>query len=102
RYKSEKSGPLAEVPVVVLINGGTSSGAEFVSAALAEGRGAKLIGQKTFGKWTVQTIEDLPNGWAFKYTISVFKTPAGKSYDGIGLAPDIEVSQDPKVLEQAL
>ena len=102
RYKSEKTGPLADVPVVVLVNGGTSSGGEFVSAALAEGRGAKLIGQKTFGKWTVQSIEELPNGWAFKYTISVFKTPAGKSYEGTGMAPDIEVSQDPKVLEQAL
>ena len=102
RFKSEKTAPLAEVPLVVLVNGGTSSGGEFVSAALAEGRGAKLIGQKTFGKWTVQTIEDLPNGWAFKYTVSVFKTPAGKSYEGTGLSPDIEVSQDAKVLEQAL
>jgi carboxyl-terminal processing protease len=101
-HRSEKSAPLTEVPIVVLVNGGTSSGAEFVSAALAEGRNARLVGQKTFGKWTVQALEDLPNDWAFKYTVSVFRTPAGKSYEGQGLTPEVEVSMDAKALEQAM
>lgn len=83
---------LADVPLAVLVDGVTASGCEFVAAALAEGRHARLVGAKTTGKWTVQSIEELPNGYAAKYTVGIFKTPSGKSYQGTGLAPDVVVT----------
>jgi carboxyl-terminal processing protease len=92
---------LASVPLAVLVDGGTASGAEFVTAALAEGRHARVVGVQTKGKWSVQTIDELANGYAFKYTLSLFKTPAGKSYEGTGFVPDVEVTMDDKQLARA-
>ncbi|HEY8074049.1 MAG TPA: S41 family peptidase [Labilithrix sp.] len=92
---------LANVPLAVLVDGATASGAEFVTAALAEDRHARVVGEPTKGKWSVQTIDELSNGWAFKYTVSLFKTPSGKSYEGTGLAPDVEVAMDERVLARA-
>jgi carboxyl-terminal processing protease len=92
---------LGGVPLAVLVDSGTSSGAEFVSAALQEGRHARIVGTRTHGKWSVQSLEDLSNGFAYKYTVSLFKTPSGKSYEGTGLAPDIESSMDEKTLSRA-
>jgi carboxyl-terminal processing protease len=89
---ASKGAPIApELPVAVLVDHGTSSGAEVVAAALRDDRKAVLVGQRTFGKWTVQTIEDLPNGYAFKYTHALMLSPAGASAQGLGLAPDVEV-----------
>ncbi len=92
---------LGEVPVCLLVNHSTSSGAELFTGALREGRKAQVIGQKTFGKWSAQTLEDLPNGYAMKYTTSLFRTPGGKSYEGVGLVPDVEVPMDDKEVERA-
>jgi carboxyl-terminal processing protease len=92
---------LAGVPLAVLVDGRTASGAEFVTAALAEGRHARNVGAQTKGKWSVQTIDELANGYAFKYTLSLFKTPAGKSYEGTGLVPEVEVTMDDKQLARA-
>jgi carboxyl-terminal processing protease len=83
------------------VSNGTSSGAEFVTGALQEGRHARVVGQHTMGKWSVQSLDDLPNGYAFKYTVSLFKTPAGRSFEGAGLAPDVEVSMDERDLARA-
>jgi C-terminal processing protease CtpA/Prc len=87
---------LATVPMIVIVNQETASGGEFMAAALRDGRKAEVIGQKTFGKWTVQTLDDLPNGYAVKYTTSVFETPKGETFDGVGLSPDVEVDLDHK------
>lgn len=87
---------LTGVPVAVLVNGGTSSGAEFFAGALRERLGAALVGEKTFGKWSVQTIEELPEKFAVKYTVSLFRTPSDRGYDGQGLVPDVQVNLDPK------
>ena len=57
-------------------------------------------GKKTHGKWNVQTIEELPNKWAVKFTIGVFKSPAGEFLDGKGLSPDIEVDAGEARLEK--
>lgn len=83
---------LGTVPVAVLVDGETASGAEFLAGALQESRHAKLIGAKTHGKWSVQSLDDLSNGWAFKYTVGVFTTPSGKTYEGVGITPDLEIS----------
>ena len=85
---------LGSVPMVVLVNGDTASGGELLTAALQTDRKAEVVGQKTFGKWTLQPIEDLPNGYAAKYTVSVFHAPNGETYDGVGLVPDLEVDLD--------
>ncbi len=86
--------PLTTVPMVVLINGATRSSAELTAAALREGVHAPLIGTKTFGKWSVQVLKELPNHYVMRYTVASFKTPDGKSYEGEGIAPDIEVERD--------
>jgi C-terminal processing protease CtpA/Prc len=54
------------------------------------------VGSRTFGKWSLQTIDLLSNGYAVKYTISLLRTADGKTYDGVGLSPDVEVDMDKK------
>jgi carboxyl-terminal processing protease len=92
---------LANVPVVVLVDGETSSGGEIIAAALQQGRHAQVVGTRTFGKWSLQTVDDLPNGYAIKYTISVIHAGDGKTYDGVGFTPDIEVDMDRKATAAA-
>jgi carboxyl-terminal processing protease len=87
---------VGDMPLAILVDGMTSSGAEFVAAALAEGRGAQLVGARSYGKWSVQKLDKLPNGYAMKFTTSLFRSPSGKTWNGVGLAPDIEVPMDDK------
>jgi carboxyl-terminal processing protease len=82
-----------EQPIAVLVDHDTASSAELVAAALQELRHATVVGSKTKGKWTVQRVDDLPNGYAIKYTMALFASPAGRSFDGVGMAPDVEVDQ---------
>jgi carboxyl-terminal processing protease len=84
------------MPLAVLVDAMTSSGGEFVAAALAEGRAAQLVGTRTYGKWSVQKLDKLPNGYAMKFTTSLFRSPSGKAWSGAGLPPDIEVPMDEK------
>lgn len=100
RHVAKGGGLLLDLPLAVLVDHGTSSGAEFVTAALREGRHARVVGARTKGKWSVQTVDDLPNGWAFKYTVSLFRTPGGEAFEGTGLVPDVEVSMDDKRLAE--
>ncbi len=79
-------------PIVVLVNSGTASAAEIVSAALKDHGRALLIGQKTYGKGTVQTVIPLRYGGAVKLTTSRYFTPAGGSVQGTGILPDIVVT----------
>jgi carboxyl-terminal processing protease len=76
-------------PVVVLVNSGTASAAEIVSAALKDHGRALLIGHKTYGKGTVQTVIPLQYGGAVKLTTSRYFTPSGGSVQGKGIVPDI-------------
>jgi len=84
---------MLDTPVAVLVDHQTASSAELVTAALQEIRHATVIGSRTQGKWTVQRVDDLSNGYAIKYTVARFTTPAGKSYEGTGMTPDVEVDQ---------
>jgi carboxyl-terminal processing protease len=77
------------VPIVVLVNSGTASAAEIVSAALKDHGRALLIGHKTYGKGTVQTVIPLEYGGAVKLTTSRYFTPSGGSVQGKGIIPDI-------------
>ena len=93
-------------PIVVLIDWLTASAAEIISAALKEDVGAKLVGEKTFGKCTIQTLQDFSDGSALKYTIGKWFTPKGFSVcsgdilPGRWLIPDVEVKFNLKDFEK--
>ncbi len=81
----------AEIPTVVLVNGGSASASEIVAGALRDHRGIKLVGEKTFGKGTVQEIENLPDGSSLKISVAEWLTPSGARIDGNGLEPDFAI-----------
>jgi carboxyl-terminal processing protease len=76
------------VPVVVLVNGGTASAAEILAGALQDQGRATLLGRRTFGKGSVQTVIPLTQGRAIKLTTSRYHTPAGRSIQGSGIQPE--------------
>ena len=78
-------------PLVVLVNGGSASAAEIVAGALQDDKRAVLVGTKTFGKGSVQTILPLANESAIKLTTARYYTPSGRSIQAEGIQPDIEV-----------
>jgi carboxyl-terminal processing protease len=85
-----------KVKVYVLINGGSASASEIVSGALRDNKRALLIGEKSFGKGTIQEAEDLGGGAGLHITIAKWLTPNGTWVHGKGLEPDIKVSLDAK------
>jgi carboxyl-terminal processing protease len=76
-------------PLVVLVNGGTASASEIVAGALRDHARAVLIGSRTYGKGSVQTVMPLTHGGAIKLTTSLYFTPSGASIQGKGIVPDI-------------
>ena len=83
-----------DLPMVVLINEGSASASEIISGAIRDFDRAMLIGQKTFGKGVVQTIDNFSTGDGIKLTISEYFTPKGTSIHGKGIEPDISVELD--------
>lgn len=86
-----KPGQLCKLPMVVLINEGSASASEIVAGALKDRQRGTLVGQKSFGKGSVQTLFNLPDGSGMYVTIARYHTPSGKVIDHIGLAPEIKV-----------
>jgi carboxyl-terminal processing protease len=80
---------LAGAPLVVLVNGGSASASEIVAAALKDHGRALLVGHRTYGKGSVQTVMPLPHGGALKLTTSRYFTPSGASIQGTGIVPDV-------------
>ncbi|HVH31256.1 MAG TPA: S41 family peptidase [bacterium] len=77
-------------PIVVLVSGFTASAAEIVAGALQD-NGVPLVGEKTFGKGTIQTIYTLRGGWGLRLTTSSYYTRSGRAIDGRGLQPDVRI-----------
>ena len=84
-------GDLFDIPIVVLINQGSASGSEIVAGAVQDRERGILLGERTFGKGTVQEVDSLSKGGALKITIAKWLTPNGNDIDSNGLNPDIEV-----------
>ncbi len=82
-------------PMVVLVDGGTASAAEIVAGALKDHGRAEIVGQRTYGKGTVQTVMPLSRG-ALKLTTSRYFTPSGTSINGTGILPDLIIERGPK------
>src|SRR5690606_21237422 len=90
----ELDAKIADVPLVVLINGGSASAAEIVAGALQDHKRATLVGTRSFGKGSVQSIISLgPNG-AMRLTTARYYTPNNRSIQAAGIHPDITITQD--------
>ena len=87
----DREGRLIGMPLVVLVNGGSASAAEILAGALRERLGTKLVGEKSFGKGTVQEPEDFSDGSSLHVTIAEWLLPSGKNIHKIGLEPDVKV-----------
>lgn len=94
RYDSEKGDMIDGKPMIVMVNGGSASASEIVAGALQDHKRATVLGTKSFGKGSVQTIIPLgQTGGALRLTTALYYTPAGKSIQGKGIVPDIVTEQ---------
>ena len=85
--------------VYILVNGNSASASEILAAALKDSYGAKLVGTTTYGKGKVQKTSKLSDGTMYKYTSAKWLTPSGECIDGVGLKPDIEISNGNELLK---
>jgi carboxyl-terminal processing protease len=89
-YDVERTGTLLDIPLVVLVNKGSASAAEILAGALRDHKRAKLIGEKTFGKGSVQEALDLREGAGIHVTVAKWVLPSGEWINSKGIEPEIK------------
>ncbi len=100
RYNAEAGDLIGGKPIVLLINGGSASASEIVAGALQDHRRAIVVGTKSFGKGSVQTLIPLRGDGAMRLTTARYYTPSGRSIQALGISPDIVVQQpEPKPVD---
>jgi carboxyl-terminal processing protease len=96
RFMANGGGQYRHYPLIVLINAGSASGSEIVAGALQDLQKATVVGTKSYGKGSVQTIFPLQDGSGLRLTTAHYFTPSGRSIDHVGIVPDIELSNEGK------
>ena len=91
-YKTSQEPVDTAIPLVILVNGRSASASEIVSGAVQDTKAGKLFGTTTYGKGCVQNIFNLTRETGVKLTIAEYYTPSGRSINGVGINPDVEVA----------
>jgi len=99
-YPSNGRARLKNIPTVVLVNGGSASASEIVAGALRDYKKATLVGEQTYGKGSVQSLQDLSDGSALKITIAKWLTPAGDAINEKGIAPSVVIKLEQKDVDK--
>jgi len=95
-YRASGRDPI-NLPLVVLMNENSASASEVLVGALQDHGRATIVGQKSFGKGSVQSVRELSFGGAIKFTTAHYVTPKGREINGVGLEPDVLVEMDPQL-----